>query len=533
MTFSLRRILISSLGVWLALAVCVLTLLYLGESNIIDKKLNFGIDLVGGTYITLGVKTNEAVVNELQSLMQASIIGLKHDERIEVTSSKADKEKLYFELSFANQADALKAQSYIEKEYQDGPSRNSKDLKFSLSGDVLTIKFSDKKDEAIRKAAVVGNEEVLRTRLNATGVEEVPVYSRGKDRIVIELPNVHDPIKAKKMIGTPAMLEFRLIEAGPKATREELLDEFDGEIPEGMEVLEGRDHNERAYFLVPDYSEVTGRYLLKAAARPQHDQMGNPQMAVTFKFNNEGGDRFHELTSQNIGRLLGTVLDKRVVSHATIQSSIRREGQITGQFSQEEGKELAAMLRSGAFSAPVTFEEERHIGPGLGADSIKRGLLSCLVGLALVFMFSLFYYKLSGLFAFCALVYNLILVLFFLWLFGGTLTLPGIAGLVLTVGMAIDSSILIYERIKELLAQGLPIPQAVRQGFYGAMRVILDANITTFIVGAVLYWFGSGPIKGFAVTLMIGIITTLITGLFFLRSIFELWISKNVQKLSI
>jgi len=528
MIMSLRRVLVSSFGFWLVLAAIALYFLYPPM-----KRLKFGIDLVGGTYITLGVKTDEAVAHELQSLMLTTVSGLKRDEKIEVKSSKLNKEQLSFELSFADQSNALKAETYIGSEYRDH-QRSAKDLKFTLSGTDLTVKFSDKKEELIRKAALDGDKDVLQTRLNAIGVEEVPVYIQGKDHIVVELPNVHDPIQAKKMIGTPAMLEFRIIEEGPAQSKEELLDKFDGEIPEGMEILEGRDRRlGRAYFLVPDYSEVTGRYLLKAKPRLGQDRSGVMQMAVTFSFNAEGGDRFYELTSQNVGRLLAAILDKRVISHANIRDAIRREGQITGDFSQEEAKELAMLLKSGAFTAPVTFEEERHVGPALGMDSIKRGLLSCLVGLGLIFIFSLFYYRLAGLFAFCALVYNLILVLFILSQLNATLTLPGIAGLVLTVGMAIDASILIYERIKELLGQGMPIPQAVRQGFSGASRVILDANITTFIVGIVLYNFGTGPIKGFAVTLMIGIITTLITGLFFLRSIFELLLTKHIQKLSI
>jgi len=529
MVTSLRRVLVSSFGFWIILGALALYFLYPPM-----KRLTFGIDLVGGTYITLGVKTDEAILHEVQALMLATVSGLKRDEKIVVKSSKLNKENRSFELIFDDQADALKADAYIKGEYRDH-QRSAKDLDIQLAGGDLAVKFSSKKEELIRKVALEGNKDVLQTRLNAVGVEEVPVYIRGNDRIVVELPNVHDPIQAKKMIGTPAMLEFRIVEEGPAQSRDELLDKFDGDIPEGMEILEGRDRRlGRAYFLVPDYSEVTGRYLLSAKPRLGQDRSsGVMQMSVNFTFNSEGGDRFYDLTSQNVGRLLAAIVDKRVISHANIREAIRREGQITGDFSQEEAKELSTLLKSGAFTAPVTFEEERHIGPALGADSIRKGLISCLVGLGLILIFSLFYYHLAGLFAFCALAYNLILVLFILSRLHAALTLPGIAGLVLTVGMAIDASILIYEKIKELLAQGVSIPQAVRKGFSGAMVVILDANITTFIVGVVLYNFGSGPIKGFAVTLMIGIITTLITGLFFLRSLFELLLTRHIQKLSI
>jgi preprotein translocase subunit SecD len=531
MTLSLRRLLMSSLAFWLLIAVVALYVLYPPK-----EKLNFGIDLVGGTYITLGVKTNEAVLYDLQALMQSSVAGLKRDEKIDAVSSKVNKEALSFEIAFASQDDALKAQEYIEREYHryQSEQRVSKDLQFSFSQGALTVKFTEKRADAIRLHALRSNEEVLRTRLNVHGVEEIPVYIRGEDRIVVELPDVTDPLEAKRIIGTSAMLEFRLVEEGPAQTKDELLDKYDGEIPEGMEILSGYDdRRSRVYFLVADYSEVTGRNLLNAAVKIQPDERGRAQAAVAFRFDREGGERFYDLTSQNIGRMLATVLDRTVISYPVIKSKIGSEGVITGRYTREAAQELATLLRSGAFTAPVTFEEERRIGPSLGHDSIQRGLTACLVGLLLIFVFGLYFYRLAGLFAFCALLYNLILVLFMLYMFGGTLTLPGIAGLVLTVGMAVDASILIYEKIKEFLAEGLPIPQAVRQGFSGVVRVIVDANITTFIVGAVLYWFGTGPIRGFAVTLMIGIVTTLITGLFFLRSIFEVWISRHIQKLSI
>jgi preprotein translocase subunit SecD len=242
---------------------------------------------------------------------------------------------------------------------------------------------------------------------------------------------------------------------------------------------------------------------------------------VAFDFNDEGAERFYDLTSNNIGRPLAIVLDDEIIQVATIQTGIRDTGTITGMQSPEVAKTLAKLLKSGSFTAPVTFEEERQIGPSLGQESIEKGLYSCLIGLILLFFFSLFYYKVAGFFAFLALLFNLILVLMGLAWFGATLTLPGIAGMILTVGMAIDASILIFERIKEELKDGIGLRKAVDTGFSNALRVILDANVTTFIVGIVLYQFGTGPIQGFAVTMMMGIIATLIASLFFLRSLFS------------
>jgi len=530
---AVRRLLASSLGFWLVLVPVFIWFLYPPM-----KRLHFGIDIVGGTYITLGVKTNEAIAYELQALAQGALSEIKKNEKIEPISAKFDKDSLVFNMNFADPGQAVKVQSFIEKEY--GKRQQSrKDLEFSLRGNELSLSFSDDKKAEIRKQAVIGDKEVLQTRLNMKGLEETPVYiskTSGVDRIVVELPNVHDPIQARKMIGTQAMLDFRIVEAGPAATKDELLDKFDGELPEGMEILEGENSfsGSTSYYLVPTYAEVTGRYLLKTKPTMAQDRHGELKMAVEFEFNAEGGQKFYELTSQNLGRSLAAVLDKKVISAPTISAKIDRHGTIQGSFSQEEAQELATLLKSGAFTAPLTFEEERHIGPALGSDSIHSGLMSCLIGLALLFVFSILYYKVSGLLAFSVLLYNLLLLLFILSRLKATLTLPGIAGLALTVGMAIDSSILIFERTKELLRQGsVTIAQAVWQGFSGSLATILDANITTFIIGVILYNLGTGPVRGFAATLIVGIFTTLISGLLVLRSIFEFRLSRNIQKLSI
>ncbi len=231
---------------------------------------------------------------------------------------------------------------------------------------------------------------------------------------------------------------------------------------------------------------------------------------------------------------MAIVLDGEVISAPTINQAIGSSGVIQGSFTTEEARTLAKLLKSGSFKAKVEFIEERQIGPTLGQESINQGLLSCLIGLALLLLFGVFYYRLSGVFSFVTLVYNLILLMMLMALMRATLTLPGIAGMVLTIGMAIDSSILIYERIKEAIKDGMGISVAIEDGFSDAMWVILDSNITTFIVAAVLYYFGTGPIQGFAVTMMLGIITTLITGLFFLKSLFKFYVrTTHVQKLSI
>ncbi len=258
--------------------------------------------------------------------------------------------------------------------------------------------------------------------------------------------------------------------------------------------------------------------------------MGEP--VVKFEFKPEGGDKFYELTGANIGRQAAILIDNVVITAPVIQARISTTGSISGNFTSEEADRMGKMLKSGAFVAPVTFEEERHIGPSLGEQSIRNGLLACIIGMLLLLLFCVFVYKTAGLLAFFVLLYNLLLTLFaFAWI-KATLTLSGIAGMLLTIGMAIDASILIFERIREELAVGAPLKKAVEAGFAGSMRVILDANITHFLVSLVLYILGAGAIRGFAIAMIIGIISTLVTGILLLKSIFNFVIDGcGVQKM--
>lgn len=490
--------------------------------------MKFGIDLVGGTYITLAVQSDKAVKNELLSQLNSVKKSVQRGDMGAVVSSKVEDAAIL--ITFDSNQAAMNAERELS---------GDKEYLLRVTGNTLEMRLADGRKKEIEKWAVDGTVDVLRTRLNALGVEEITIARRGENNIIVELPDVQDPVQAKKMIGTPALLEFKIVELDGNRpvigrSKEDIIDQFDGELPEGTAIYEGKTRGEgTSYYLLPDYAEVTGHHLRDA--RPNMSSQGmRPGWGVSFSLSREGGDRFGELTRNNLNRLMAVLIDNKVIQVATINDEIHSEGQITGDFKDSQAKELSLLLKTGTFVAPVTFEEERRVGPSLGYDSIMSGLLACLVGLGMLLIFSLFYYKLSGLFAFFALIYNLILVLLALAWFKAALTLPGIAGMVLTTGMAIDSSILIYERIKELIRAGEPIKKAVKVGFSNATVVILDANITTFLVGIVLYKFGTGPIRGFAITMMIGIISTLITGFFFLKSIFSCWLAKNnVQKLSI
>ncbi len=517
MKLNLQRLLISQLTFWLF--ICAIGIYFLYP---LRKSLRFGIDLVGGTYLTLEVQTDKAVEAELINKMQSIDPKLKQARKAVPTAKKIEDQAIV--LTFDSIQSAQEASRILKTA--------EKDLKQTIEGNVITLRFSDQMVRRLKDDAVQQNIEVLRSRLDGLSVAEIPISLQGEKNIIIELPDVANPLEAKEMVGRAAQLEFKLVER-ISPTEEDLLFELEGEIPDDMEILPGaRDEGRPQFYLVQKYAEVTGS-LLKDA-RPALGGRTGVEPIVQFTFSSEGAEKFYDLTSKNYGKQLAIVLDGEVISAPAIKAAIRGSGEISGNFTTDSARTLALLLKSGSFVAPVTFEEERQIGPSLGADSIQKGLISCLAGLGLLFIFSIFYYQLSGLLAFLALIYNLILVLLGIAWLKATLTLPGIAGMVLTIGMAIDASILIFERIKEELASGVTIKKAVDIGFSGAMHVILDANITTFIVGVVLYRFGTGPIQGFAVTLMLGILATLIATLFFLRSMFTFILNNfNIQKLKI
>jgi len=517
MTASVKRIFFSGFTFWIMLAALAVYMIYP-----LRKSLRMGIDLVGGTYITLEVQAEKAVEAELIEKMQVMGIKLENAHQPQPISKVITEKGLALELTFDSPSAAQTAAIFLKS--------NEPELEQSTNGVVVKLWFSENKAKRIMKDAVERNIEVLRSRVRAN-VSETPVFAKGDRNIVVELPDVKDPQEAKSRLGKAAVLEFKIVERqGP--SEDDLLYEYDGELPGDLEILPGQmrgDGRVESYYVLPKYTDITGKLLRNAEAN-----FSEGKMVVSFEWSPEGGDKFYDLTSKNYQRKLAIILDGVVITAPVIQAALRTTGEISGGFTPPKARELALLLKSGSFVAPVTFEEERQVGPLLGAESIRNGLVSCLVGLGLIFLFSLFYYNLSGFFAFVALVYNLLLVLFGLARLGATLTLPGMAGLVLTVGMAIDASILIFERIKEELAGGMDIRRAVNQGFSHAMTVILDGNITTFIVGAVLYKFGTGPIQGFAVTMMIGIVATLITSLFFLKSLFMLLLNTvHVQKLRI
>ena len=487
--------------------------------------LNFGIDLVGGTYLTLDVKVGEAVKNDLMVVMQTFSDDLKAAGKVVPGVPKIDAEDLKGTLTFGSATEAISAKEL----YNPDPVLP----KVTQVGNDLVFAFSAAQLGDIQKDAIESNISTLRNRLDAFGAGEVGIIPQGNRRISIELPNVSDPEKAKERIGKAAILELKPV-YDIAISEEELIDRAGGSLPEGTMIVPHM-RNKREFYLVPNFAKVTGKLLKQATYEFRESDGKSSPHVVSIVFKPEGAKRFGDLTAENIGKPVAIILDNLVVSAPNVNTAIE-DGKaiISGSFEKESAEELVSFLRSGAFSAPVEVIEERHIGPSLGAESIRKGLVSCGIAFGLVLLFSIVVYKVAGILAFIVLIYNLLFILFGLALIpDATLTLPGIAGMVLTIGMAIDASILIYERIKEELAKGAALRKAVDEGFGGALTVILDANITTFIVGAVLYYLGSPAIQGFALTMMIGIIATLITGIILLKTLFNWTIAAGATSIKI
>ena len=436
-----------------------------------------------------------------------NVVGLPTKKELKGTELK---------LVFKDSEAAKIAYNFIRKE--------SELLKVYLSENSVIASLVSAEENRIRSEAVDQVVYVINNRLNTLGVESILVQKHGSRQVVVQIPGVDDPQRVRDLITRTAHLEFKII-LQSAATKEELLDAFDGDLPPDKKIVpEGRapkeDEEEEdgvTWHLVSAFPDLTGEHIVDARVKP--GEYGSPM--VSFKLDRSGAKTFKELTGSNIHKRLAIVIDDVVHTAPRIDAAIGAEGVITGRYTYESANDLAIVLRTGSFQAPVVYQEERRIGPSLGQDSINRGLFSCLIGLALVFSFSLFYYKIGGLFAMLALVLNLFFILLFLSYFQATLTLPGIAGMVLTIGMAIDASILIYEKIKEELAEGTSYKKAVHEGFRGAMVVIFDSNITTFLTGMVLMYYGSPSIRGFAMTLMVGIVATILAGVFFLRTLFD------------
>jgi preprotein translocase subunit SecD len=485
-------------------------------------RLKLGIDLQGGTYLVVGVEVEKAIENRL-GLESKNLDQLFKKKDIKVLPDKKEVSNKTLMLTFKDEESAKICYNLMRKEL---PA-----LKVTIKGIEVKAILTPAEEQRIRIGSVEQAVNVLSNRLSGFGVEGITVQQHGERQVVVQLPGVDDPERVKSVITKTAHLDFKIVEK-IAASKDALLEDFDYDLPSDKTIVPwrrgdgGDEDGVSRWGLVSAFADVSGEHITDA--RVSYGEYN--RVEVSFQLDSAGAREFREVTGNNIGKQLGIIIDDVMFSAPRIESAIGGSGRITGIGSADEARDLALVLRSGALIAPLKFEQETRVGASLGQDSINKGLFSCLIALALLFIFSLLYYKVAGFFAILALFFNLFLVLLFLSYFESALTLPGIAGMVLTIGMAIDASILIYERIKEELHSGATFRKALHDGFSGAMVVILDSNITTFLTGFVLFKFGGPAIKGFAVTLMIGIIATILSGVYFLRSIFEFVLDNSKVK---
>ena len=504
--------------------------------NIGGEPLKLGLDLRGGVHFLMEVDTKTALSNRQNGTL-LDIRRKLREEKIRYNSLFVEKDQA-IKLKVTQESVFDKATELLEDEYpQFAISYTEVGNQFEIS-----LRLTDQEIEQIEADAIDQNLTTLRNRVNELGVSEPIVQRQGKKRIIVELPGIQDTAEAKKILGKTATLEFHLeAEHDTPRTRKTSYPHRDKRM--GVNELQ-------------DQIIIGGDQV--ATAQASFDESGMPQVNITL--DGAGGARMHRATRGNIGKRLGVLFveqknktsfkrdaqgnqvevqqtfeTKEIISLATIQAALGTQFRITGLDSPQESSELALLLRAGALAAPMRFVEERTVGPSLGQDNINAGILSMELGMALVLLFTLFYYRIFGVAASLALGTNIVLLVAIMSILSATLTLPGIAGIVLTVGMAVDANVLIFSRIKEELKQGTEPLQAIDQGYDKAFLTILDANITTLIVAVILYSFGTGPIKGFSVTLSIGIITSMFTAILGTRGFIYLVYrnKKNLSRLAI
>ena len=487
--------------------------LFNNEKNfLLSKKVNLGLDLQGGSYLLLEVDSGPIINQKLQNKL-ISLRNLLKEKKIKYQNLEISNKKIKFKLN-NNQIENFE-KLILDKKNNFNPyysQYKSYQLDYSIENNLIILNYSKYGLIEIKNASLDQSLEIVRRRIDEVGTKEPTIIKRGNDRILIELPGLDDPNRIKNLLGKTANLSFRLV------SFEE--NEF------GSETLFYEDNESK--LTVSKRVILSGDNLL--SAKPTLNNQTN-ETAVSFSLDRLGTKRFAKVTTNNVGKRLAIILDGKIISAPEIRESIiGGNGQITGNFTLQEASDLALLLRSGALPAPLNIIEERTVGPDLGEDSIKAGTFSLIIGFLLVIMYMIYKYRVLGIIADTALIINLILLLGVLTLFEATLTLPGIAGIILTVGMAVDANVLIFERIKEEYKTEKSIIHAFDMGYKKAQSAVLDANVTTLISAIILFFLGSGPVKGFALTLGIGIITTLFSAYFLARHLSSLYVMKNKER---
>ena len=483
------------------------------SNEILNKKINLGLDLQGGSYLLLEIDNSPVIEQKLQNL-SITIRNYFKEKNIRIRNIKLSDQQLSF--SVEDEFKQIILDEFSDEESEINPYYQrfkSHQLEIEEDNNVLTVNFSRQGIIEIKTSSQDQALEIVRRRVDEIGTNEPNILKRGNDRILVELPGLDDPMRIKALLGKTANLTFRFVTNNDE-------DSF------GAEKLMYEDNSEEA--MVSKRIILSGDNLLDA--QPRMDSENN-ETVVSFTLDRVGAKRFGKATSTGIGKQLAIVLDGKIISAPVIRDVIASgSGQISGGFTFQSATDLALLLRSGALPAPLSIIEERTVGPDLGQDSINAGIIALIIGFALVILFIFVKYKIFGLITNVALIINLFLLVGVLTIFEATLTLPGIAGIILTVGMAVDANVLIFERIKEELKNEKNNLIAFDSGYTKSRTAILDANITTLLAAIILFFMGSGPIKGFSLTLGVGIFTTLFSVYFIARLLTVLYVSKNKEK---
>ena len=520
------RLAISLMVLLVVLAYALPNLPFIGNSPLgalMDDRINLGLDLKGGMNLTLGVDMDKALQNTL-TVNGQEVRDRATQEKITIMKPRLNAEgKLEIALPRTDQASEFEAM--MKKWF---PNLVQASATGTAAGRVYCYELSSDMRRLTEEMTMEQVVRTIRNRIDQFGVAEPDIRQQSGNQVQVQLPGMTDAERAVQIIGQTAHLEFRLVrdDVDPGAMM----------LPAGTArfpiIHKNRDGSETEGVIVLEAEALMGGEDI-TNARPAFNEFG--QAYVSLEFNGRGASNFERITGENIKKRMAIVLDGKVYSAPTIQDRISGgRASITGGFSTEEAQDLAIVLRAGSLPAPVTILEERTVGPSLGKESINSGIKASLVGAAAVVIIMPLYYGLSGLIADAMLCFTIMILMAGMTLFGATLTLPGIAGIVLTIGMSVDANVLIFERIREELKKGMSAFEAVQAGFSRASVSILDSNLTTLITAAILYQFGTGPIRGFAVTLSLGILASMFTAIFVSRAIFETWVKRSgTQKISV
>ena len=478
-------------------------------------RINLGLDLQGGSHLVLGVKVDKAIENNIERVRGDLTNVLREKGVSGVNVERVEGTVLHITVPSTN---AERLRGVLKSDFAYLVEAKSPQTSGGTSEFFLTL--SKEEMRSLRDYAIDQSLETIRNRIDQFGVSEPIIQREGQENILIQLPGIQDPERAKEIIGKTALLEFKLVDDTANVE-----DAIKNGPPPGRQVLYGHAGrgegvgNEKQAYVVESRPLMTGEYIQDARVRPAQQLQG---ASVELILNAAGARLFEQITAANVKRRLAIVLDNRVYSAPVIQERIGGgRASITGNFDLKEARDLSIVLRAGALPAPVEILEERTVGPSLGSDSIRDGVISFVVGSSLVIVFMIMYYRGAGVIADLALVFHILFLLAILAAFKAVLTLPGIAGIVLIAGMAVDANVLINERIREELRAGRAPRSAIEAGFQHAMPAIIDTNVTTFLSGVILFQFGTGPIKGFAVTLCVGILTTVVTAVYMTRIYYD------------